>query len=90
MTYEELVEIIKDLDIDEERKLQSSTFTFGLGCDEKFDEAVIIFGGYATHFSIWSLEYSSPEEIANGIVEHIKQYHSDVNEHITLEECEMV
>jgi hypothetical protein len=90
MTFENLVSIIADTNMGEEWDLKSSTYTFGFRCLRLFDDKIIAFGGYGTHISTWNVEHSSPEDIANGIVEHIKQYDSDVNEYVTLEECEMV
>lgn len=88
MIYEQLVQLIESIEKDQEIIFETSTFTFGLLRKILQDEDVIMFGGYELHQSLWQLKISSAEEIANGIINHISEYGSDVegSSCITLDE----
>lgn len=94
MNKGQLIEIIEELEVDEEVKIKSSSFVFGLKKVFELDTETILFGGYGNHLSVFSIsvfnEFDETEQIANGIIEHLKGYHSNVTEWITLEECGVV
>jgi hypothetical protein len=92
MKKEELVKLIEKMEIGDSVDLKSSTFTFGLKCDEIFENPVVVFGGYGTHFSILGLDVHDEEEVADMIIEHIGGYHSNIEgkSHVDLEECSII
>lgn len=91
MLKSQLVSVIENLEVGQEVKITSSTFTFGLKKIVEFDDVVVIFGGYGTHYSIWATEIYVSEEIAEKIIDHASEYHSDLDTgNIELEELEIV
>lgn len=92
MTLEQLEEFISNMEIGDNYKVKTSSFTFGLKCMELLEGEVIVFGGYGTHYITLDRDVYVDYEIAEEIEKHVIGYHSDIagKGNLTLDEFRII
>jgi hypothetical protein len=95
VTRSEMRKLINNLTLDNEILIKSSNCLFGIKKIKILDGEVIVFGGYASHFSIWNVDNEDEfhiRDIVEGIEQHISRYDTKIvgKVYTELGECEIL